>query len=127
MSGEKKDIIFTNLFFSLIALEASNLSNFLAYKQFFYKRDNDFVTLFLRKVTRKCLNRIKIKKLNTFLTNGKIEKDHFKQYLKKFSFLYRSFTLNTYPNNVFRLDNKKLNIVAVESLYLLNNLDISLA
>ena len=127
MSGEKKDIIFTNLFFSLIALEASNLSNFLAYKQFFYKRDNDFVTLFLKKVTRKCLNRIKIKKLNTFLTNGKIEKDHFKQYLKKFSFLYRSFTLNTYPNNVFRLDNKKLNIVAVESLYLLNNLDISLA
>ena len=127
MSGEKKDIIFTNLFFSLIALEASNLSNFLAYKHFFYKRDNDFVTLFLKKVTRKCLNRIKIKKLNTFLTNGKIEKGHFKQYLKKFSFLYRSFMLNIYPNNVFRLDNKKLNIVAVESLYLLNNLDISLA
>ena len=127
MSGEKKDIIFANLFFSLIALEASNLSNFLDCMQFFYKRNNDFITLFLKKVTRKCSSRIKIKKLSNFLTNERIEKDHFKQYLKRFSFLYRSFMLNSYPNNIFQLDNKKLNIVAVESLYLLNNLDISLA
>ena len=51
-----------------------------------------------------------------------IERQRIKQYLRRFSFLYQSFVLKTYPNDLSEINYYKINMLAIKNLYILNNL-----
>ena len=46
----------------------------------------------------------------------------FRQYLRKFAFFYRYYYLNNYPNDFSELSAKKINVLAVKSLFLIYGL-----
>ena len=50
------------------------------------------------------------------------EKEILRQYLKKFAFYYKFFYLKAYPNNLARISLKNMNMLAVQSLFILNGL-----
>ena len=59
-------------------------------------------------------------------TNKKVcttlERQRMQQYLRRFSFLYQSFVLKTYPNDLSKINYYKMNMLAIKNLYILNNL-----
>jgi hypothetical protein len=51
-----------------------------------------------------------------------VERQIMQQYLRRFSFLYQSFVLKTYPNDLSKINYYKMNMLAIKNLYILNNL-----
>ena len=51
-----------------------------------------------------------------------IEDQKIQQYLRRFSFLYQSFVLKVYPNDLSEIKNYKVNSLALRNLYILSNL-----
>jgi hypothetical protein len=52
----------------------------------------------------------------------KIENNRIQQYLRKFMFLYSYYHLKRYPNDLSRLSFKKINMLAVRNLFLIQSL-----
>ena len=48
--------------------------------------------------------------------------EQLRQYLRKFSFFYRYYYIKKYPNDLSKLSNKKTNMLAIKSLFLLQSL-----
>ena len=47
--------------------------------------------------------------------------ERLKQYLRKFRFFYQYYYLKCYPNNLSTLSIKKINCIAIKSLFVLNS------
>lgn len=66
-------------------------------------------------------NRIRVRseKINIII------KDHnlVRQYLRKFNYLYNYLYTKTYPNQLSKLSSKKINMLAIKSLFLIHNLN----
>jgi hypothetical protein len=54
--------------------------------------------------------------------NRSVKNERLRQYLRKFSFLYRYFYLKVYPNNLSTLSIKKVNMLAIKSIFLLHGI-----
>jgi hypothetical protein len=68
-----------------------------------------------------------IQVLNSVFINSKVEKNcpeykQFRQYLRKFNFFYNYYYLNKYPNKVSTLSSKKINMLAIKSLFVIHSL-----
>ena len=56
------------------------------------------------------------------LTQAEIENDRLKQYLRKFNFFYRYYYIKSYPNDLSTLSIKKMNMLAIKSLFFIHSL-----
>jgi|APCry1669189034_1035192.scaffolds.fasta_scaffold02723_2 hypothetical protein len=54
--------------------------------------------------------------------NKNVSTQQYTQYIRKFSFLFKYFILRHYPNNLLKISTKKIHLLAVKNLYILNNL-----
>ena len=85
---------------------------------------NLFSNLALHEVTTSLLQTYKM----TFESNNSNLKDidnrneRFKQYLRKFTFFFNYYYNNSYPNDLSKLSRKKINTLAVRSLFFLHSL-----
>lgn len=56
------------------------------------------------------------------LTQAEMENDRLKQYLRKFNFFYRYYYIKNYPNDLSTLSIKKMNMLAIKSLFFIHSL-----
>jgi hypothetical protein len=56
------------------------------------------------------------------LNNQLYENVFLQQYLRKFTFFYCYYYINVYPNDLSRLSDKKLNMLAIRSLFLIHSI-----
>ena len=60
---------------------------------------------------------------NNFKINSQWnENELLRQYLRKFNFFYCYYYINTYPNDISLLSVKKLNMLAIRSLFLIHSI-----
>ena len=138
MKNKKTNYIFESTIITIIALDTSTpyldqnfnglekpitLSNFRVFNSFFVTPKIYFFSPTVKKEILSLLNLIN-KKPTKKLNNNGFEKQKVKQYLRRFSFLYKSFILKRYPNDFSDLTTHKINILAIKNLYILNNLGI---
>lgn len=138
MKDKNTNYIFESTIITIIALDTftpyldqnftclekpNTLLNFRVFNSFFVTPKIYFFSPTVKKEILSLLNLIN-KKSTKNLKNNDFEKQKIKQYLRRFSFLYKSFILKRYPNDFFDLTTHKINILAIKNLYILNNLGI---
>lgn len=138
MKSKKTNYIFESVLIAIIALDTftpyldqnfTNLEkqftllNFRIFDSFFVTSKIYFFSPTVKQEILLLLNLIN-KKSTKKLKNNEFEKQKIKQYLRRFSFLYKSFILKRYPNDFSDLTVHKINILAIKNLYILNNLGI---
>lgn len=138
MKSKKTNYIFESVLIAIIALDTftpyldqnfTNLEkqftllNFRVFDSFFVTSKIYFFSPAVKQEILLLLNLINKKSIKKF-KNNEFEKQKIKQYLRRFSFLYKSFILKRYPNDFSDLTVHKINILAIKNLYILNNLGI---
>ena len=61
--------------------------------------------------------KMQLKTKNSNLTDQDSQNERFKQYLRKFTFFFNYYYNNSYPNDLPTLSRKKVNTLAVRSLF----------
>lgn len=137
---KERELIKISLICSLLALD--NWSSFLHFSEESHKEQNFANQIFEIQSTNSLLKDLSptydnlvsqeliIQLLQILNTTVQIKQDKvkssgndvLKQYLRKFSFLYRYYYINIYPNHQRRLSAKKTNLLAIKSLFLIQSL-----
>lgn len=134
MNKKKINLVFNSLIISLITLntneldsqqninfaqniivEVESLSNYTSLSK---------LKLLFNETKRELITELLITLRETDIKTGNnISRKHeFKQYLRKFSFLYRRIILRGYPNDLSYIKCQKINMFAVNNLYILYSL-----
>ena len=140
MGEENRDLFFSSLLISLMALNMTNeifyqrakvpkkitdICKISLYSNVILESKNIFFTMNVRKISRELLEVLDNKNFYNLNKNRNLltkRNEDLEQYLRKFSFLYQSILLKTYPNKLSSVACKRINIIAIKNLYHLNNL-----
>lgn len=140
LSQKERQLIEVGITCSILALYNDNPVNqsFLTTTTFKSSRDTRLVT---KKILKQLLHNNKTPKtvqilasyLIQYLRNStstiksnrkknRMGELRFQQYLRRFSFFYKYYYLQYYPNNLNQLSQKKTNMLAIQSLFILQSL-----
>lgn len=136
MHKKEIDLIFNSLILSIIVLNTISLPTqknikFEEYSIdlrkvfFFYSSFLELEVLFYGWEIKKILiELITLINNNRLLTNQISQGENYKlkQYLRKFSFLYKKLVLTNYPNDLSTIKQQKVNMLAIKNLYILDSL-----